>query len=94
MSLHVPYKKCKNKDEAFKKASGLVTPAYLAKFGIEAKLKIDDKKKVIVAAGTGFTLTMKFEDEQTSTDVDLALLLRPLKGKIEKTLDEQLKKVL
>lgn len=90
----INYKQAKSKDEAFQKVKAFITPEYLSKFQVKVDLAFDEVKKQTVATGQGFTLTMKFFDAHCEIDLDLSLLLRPLKttilGKIEHQIEKNL----
>ena len=92
MGTKIDYKQTKNKDEAFQKVKALITPEYLEKFHIEAELEFKESKKEAIAKGKGFTLTMKFCESHCDVDLDLSLLLRPLKTKILSKIEHQIAK--
>jgi hypothetical protein len=93
-ATRIDYKKTKSQDEAFQKVKALITPDYLSKFHVKVDLTFDEIKRYAVATGQGFKLTMKFFDAHCEVDLDLSLLLRPLKttilGKIEHQIEKNL----
>lgn len=92
MANRIDYKKTNSSDEAFKKVKAFITPEYLAKFQVEVEMKYDEAKKLAIATGKGFTLTMKLFDTYCDVDLDLSLLLRPLKSTILGKIEHQISK--
>jgi hypothetical protein len=92
MDKAIAYKKSKNAAEAYANVKGAVTKEYIDKFKVSAKIKYDEKKKLIVAEGTGFTLEIGFSDKEVELNLKLSLILRPIKGKVLETLEREIKK--
>lgn len=92
MATKITYKKTNSSDEAFQKVKAFITPEYLAKFQVKVELAFDEVKKQTIATGQGFTLTMKFFDSYCDIDLELSLLLRPLKSTILGKIEHQIEK--
>jgi hypothetical protein len=92
MDKSIVYKKSKNAAEAYTNVKGAVTPEYIEKFKVSAKIKYDEKKKLIIADGTGFTLEISFTEKEVGLNLKLSLILRPIKGKVLETLEREIKK--
>ena len=92
MASKIEYKKAKSSLDALEKVKAFITPEYLEKFQMDIKLDFNEAKKVATAKGTGFTLTMKFFESYCDVDLDLSLLLRPLKSKILGKIEHQIEK--
>ena len=91
MNVKIPYKNVSNKDEAFNAVKGAVTPELLAKWQVKADITYGDYK--INAKGKGFDLKVDFYDDYCEVGVDLAFLLKPLKGKILEGVQKQFNRV-
>lgn len=48
----------------------------------------------IIGKGKGFEITLSFYEQQVAIDINLKLMLKPLKGKIIDTLTDEIKRVL
>ena len=92
MDANIPYKKAKTSSDAYSSIKAAITPAYIEKFKVAAKINYDEKKKTITAEGTGFTLEIFFTDIEVQLNLKLSLLLRPIKGKVIETLEREIKK--
>ncbi len=92
MGVKIDYKQVTNSDEAYNKVKTLITPEYVEKFQVKAEVKYDDAKKVVTAKGSGFTLTLCFEQTYCDVDLDLSFLLKPLKAKILEKIEGQIKR--
>jgi hypothetical protein len=92
VSNKIEYKQVKSKDEAFLKMKGLMTPEYISKFQVKVELAFNEDKKEVTATGQGFKMTMKFFDTCCDIDLELSLLLRPLKSKILGKVEHQIEK--
>lgn len=90
----VPYKKHKNAKEAYETIKGRLTESYFKRFKIKGEFKYDSKKMTILAKGTGFTFTLQFKEKEAQGDLEVSLLLRPLKSTILSTVESNLKGVL
>lgn len=88
MSNKVEYNKVSSKDEAYEAVKKAVTPEMLAKFQVSAEL--DYKSDLITAKGKGFKLDMKFDDQSCWFELELSFLLKPLRSKIESSIEKQL----
>lgn len=58
------------------------------------KLSFDDHSFQATMSGTGFTAIVHCLNEKVSVDLDLAFLLKPLKGQIEQTIRQKIDEVL
>lgn len=92
MAVKINYKQVTTKDEAFQKVKAFITPEYLEKFQMKIDLSFDEVKKVAKATGNGFTLLINFFDTHCEVDLDLSLLLRPLKSKILEKIQSQIER--
>lgn len=92
MGLKIDYKNNQNRDEAYLKIKSLITPAYIEKFQVKADVVYDDAKKTVKATGSGFTLTLNFEDTYCDVNLELSLILRALKSKILSKIEDQMKR--
>ena len=94
MSLKLAYQKASNAHEAFKIIQTNITAETIAKYKVKAELDYDEEAKKIVATGKGFSLTMLFQDDHASLDLDVSFLLKPLKGQILGSLEKQMARIL
>lgn len=92
MGLKINYKNVKNQDEAFLKVKSLITPEYIQKFQVKAKVVCDEATKIITASGSGFTLKLSLNDTSCDVDLELSLILRALKSKILEKIEYQISK--
>ena len=92
MSTKINYTTAKSGSEAFLKTKAFMTPEYLEKLQLQVDLSFDESKKIGVATGKGFTLTMKFFDTYCDVDLDLSFLLKPLRSKIMSKIEHQIAK--
>jgi hypothetical protein len=92
MDLKVPYSRITDKKQGFDAAKRLI-PEVIQKFGVKADTSIDEASCTIDAKGSGFSAMIQFTDHEALVRVDLAFLLKPLKGKILETIEKQIKKV-
>lgn len=92
MATKIEYKKTESSGEALEKVKAFITPEYLAKFQVDVDLKFDEKTKKAIASGKGFTLSMNFFEKHCDVDLELSLLLRPLKSKIMEKIEHQIAK--
>jgi hypothetical protein len=90
--MKVPYKKCKNEHEAFKKAQNVVTKEYLGRWNVDAEVKISKHNGTISAKGKGFDLSINFFSQHCEAKLDLAFLLRPFQKKFEGIIVGELEK--
>lgn len=90
MGHKIEYQKVKNKEDAFLKVKEFITPDYLNKFQMKIDLVFDEKKKKVLASGNGFSLTIDFFDTCVEVNLELSLLLRPLKNKILEKIESQI----
>lgn len=91
MDLKVPYKNVTNKEEAFGAVKGAVTPELLAKWQVKADITYGDY--LVNAKGKGFELNVEFNEDHCAVSVNLAFLLKPLKGKILEGIKKQFTRV-
>lgn len=92
MGVKIDYKTQSGRDAAYAKVKSVITPEYTEKFQVKADVAYDDSKKIIKSTGKGFTLTLCFFDTYCEADLDLSLLLRPLKSKILGKIEDQIAK--
>jgi len=92
MDAKIGYKKVKSSQEAFASVKAAITPEYIEKFKVKAKINYDEKKKLITASGMGFNLDINFSDKEVALNLKLSLILRPIKGKVLETLEREIKK--
>lgn len=88
----VPYKKVTNKDEAYTRVCGHITPEYVAKFQVKVDIAYDEKNKRIDAKGNGFHLSLVFGENECVVDLDMSFLLKPLKPHIVSKIQDQLER--
>jgi hypothetical protein len=93
MGKKIDYKKAKSNQEAYDLVKNNITAEKIQKFKVNAELKYYPENNKIVASGTGFTLTMVFRDSRVEMDLDLSFILKPLRGKIEGALENEIQKV-
>jgi len=91
MSISINYGKAKTREEAYEFVKNRITPEYIQKWKVSAELSYDAPKK-ITAKGKGFTLNMSFTETACEVDIDLGLLLKPLKGMISDEIKKQIEK--
>jgi hypothetical protein len=84
--MQINYSKTKNVEEAYKAVKGKINHETLAKMNIKAEITCDDQRPSIVAKGKGFTVTISFHNDYCRCDVDLSLMLKPFKSRIEDSL--------
>jgi hypothetical protein len=89
--MNVSYQKAKTKQEAYDLVKARITPEYIQKWKVTAELVYEAPNKII-AKGKGFTLNMSFSDSACTLDVELGLLLKPLKGMISDEIKKQIEK--
>ncbi len=94
MDLVLPYKKQKTADKAYTKVQSTFTPESLQEFKITGTIKANDAKKILTAKGSNFTLTLSFLEDELQGELELGLLLRPLKSTILATIEKKLKAIL
>lgn len=92
MAVKIDYKSVNGRDAAYLKAKSVVTPEYTEKFQVKATVAYDDAQKIITSSGKGFTLTLCFFDTYCEADINLSLLLRPLKNNILSKIEHQIAK--
>ncbi len=92
MGVKIDYKQVTNRDEAFQKTKAFFTPEYLEKLQVKFDLTFDEEKKVVKAAGSGFTLLISFFEKHCDVDLDLSLIFRPLKAKILEKIQSQIER--
>lgn len=94
MSLKIPFRKVENAEQAYTLLKGTVTEEYLAQFNIKADFTFDDSSRSITAKGKGFKLNLTMTDTEAVIDLELGMLLKAFKGKINSTLETKFKEVL
>ena len=90
MYIQVPYKYSKDKVDAYNKAKDIITSDYFSQWDIEVDIDCVDEFPRITAQGKGFRLEINFEDTICEAYVELAFMLKPFKGKIEKVISKEL----
>jgi len=93
MDLKIDYMNVTNKEEAYQAVKGAVTPELLAKWKVKADINYDDANHEVHAKGTGFGLTVNFDEKHCEVKLDLSFLLKPLKAKILEGLEKQFTRV-
>ena len=93
MAIVVSYSNVDNKDAAYSAVKEYITPETLEKWKVKADVNYDDGGQKIYAKGKGFELNINFLDTEARAELNLSMLLRPLKGKIEEGLEKQLRRV-
>lgn len=92
MDLKIPYASVTDKKLAYDAAKKVI-PEAISKFGVKADVKLNDSDTSLSAKGTGFEVSVRFEDKHVEVKMDLSFLLKPMKGKILEVLEKQIKKV-
>lgn len=92
MDASVNYVQSKDKSDAFGRAKAKITPDYVAKFQVKADIDYNEAAGIMTAKGKGFTLTLNFGDSAVAVNLDVSLLLRPLKGKIVDKIKRELER--
>ncbi len=92
MDAIVKYNQAKDKDDAFARAKAKITPEYVEKFQVKADINYDEAASKMTAKGKGFTLTLDFSEASVGVNLDVSLLLRPLKGKIVDKIKRELER--
>jgi hypothetical protein len=93
MAIKVNYSNSADKAAAYQAVKTYITPETLEKWKVKADITYEDQGQMIKAKGAGFELNINFLDTHAEATLNLSLLLRPLKGKIEESLEKQLKRV-
>jgi len=93
---NVYYNKAANAQEGFSLASEFLKSSHAkSKFPVEIDFSfIDGASPQVIGKGKGFEVRLSFFDQQVSIDIELKLMLRPLKGRIIDTLSDEIKRVL
>lgn len=92
MDATINYNQAKDKGDAFARAKAKITPEYVEKFQVRADINYDEAAGKMTAKGKGFTLTLDFGDSAVGVNLDVSLLLRPLKGKIVDKIKRELER--
>jgi len=92
MDFSVEYSRANSQDDAFTKVQEKITPEYIAKFKVTAKIKCDRESGNIVANGKGFTLTMDFLEDMIVVKLKLSLLLKPFRKTILSSIEEKVRR--
>jgi len=92
MSEVINYSKTSSPQDAYSAVKAKLTPEKLEKYTVK-NVNYDDLQFVISAKGTGFDVAFKFLENHVQVDLNLSLMLRPLKGKIWPPLEGQIKSV-
>jgi hypothetical protein len=94
MNFKVPYKISEDAKEAFKVAKEKLDPNFLSQFKVNIKLSVDEDKLIIKGKAKGFSFSFQFLEQECFVEFSLSLILRPLKSKIAKGLQEGLEHLL
>ena len=86
----ISYNKFQNAEIAYQKISEIITEDYIANFKLNATVDYDDKAFQIKGSGKGFDLTLSFLEEGCEVNLNLSLLLRPLKSKMLSFISEMI----
>ncbi len=92
MELKIPYSQITDKSKGYEQAKKLI-PDVISKFGVKADVRTDDATSTLVAKGSGFEATINFGPSEATVKLDLGFMLKPFKGKILETIEQQIKKV-
>lgn len=94
--LNVNYNKAGNAKEGFQLASEfLKSHKAKAMFPVTIDFSfIDGLNPRVIGKGKGFEVTLTFYDTDVTVTLDLAFLLKPMKGKIIDSLASEIKRVL
>lgn len=92
MDLRIPYSNLSSDQEAYELAAKIITPEYISKWKVKAKVDMNDQKKCITATGKGFTLTLEFKENAAVVNCDLSFMLKAFKGSILDAISTKLKK--
>jgi len=90
MHIQVPYKHSKDKLDAYNRAKNIITSDYFSQWDVEVEIDCADEHPRIIAQGKGFRLQINFEETSCEAYVELAFMLKPFKGKIEKVINKEL----
>lgn len=93
MTIKVAYNNTDGKDTAYQAVKSYITAETLEKWKVKADVNYDDSRQEVHAKGKGFELNINFLDTEVQAKLNLSLVLRPLKGKIEEGLEKQLRRV-
>ena len=94
MSQSFSYKNVKSSKEAYKKVKAHINPELMKKFKVRAEMEYNDDDLIITANGKGFTLVVTFLDTEAEVDLNLSLMLKPLKGMVMGTLSKEIEAVI
>jgi hypothetical protein len=90
----VKYQKVSTKEQAYEVIKTNITAETIAKYKVKAELEYKPDQYKIFASGKGFNLTMSFNDTNAEIELNLSLLLKPLKGKIMDSLVRNFERLL
>jgi putative polyhydroxyalkanoate system protein len=85
-TIHVDHQHSLSQEEALQRVRALV-----AELKDRVKADIQWNGSTATFKGTGFSGSAKVLDQRIALDLDLSLLLRPMKGKIEERIDRSLR---
>lgn len=92
MSVKINYQKTESASDAFIKVKTLITPQYIEKFQVKAKINYDEQNNIVMAKGSGFTLSLVFFEKNCTIDLELSFLLRAFKAKILEKIENEIRK--
>lgn len=92
MDLSVKYQQSSGAQDAFEKAKSLITPEYIAKYGVSPDITFDESTPSITATGTGFTMKLIFVEGECQVELKLNFLLKAFRGKILEGVERKLSK--
>ena len=90
--IEIHYKQVQSKEEAYKKASKLISPEYLKKWNQKINLTCQEKDCIINAEGKGFSLTLTFKESKACVAIVLPLSLSLFKNIILTKVQEEFSK--
>ena len=94
--IYVSYHKVSSANEGYKLASQILQ-------GEEAKSKfpvkidfsfIDGPEPKVIGTGKGFEVTLRFSESKVFVELNLKLMLKPLRGRILDSLTDEIKRIL
>lgn len=94
--VYVTYFKANSAMEGYHIASTyLQSSEAQSKFPVEINFSfVDGANPKVIGSGKGFDITLTFLETKVTIDLNLKLMLRPLKGRIIDSITDEIKKVL
>lgn len=94
MDLKIPYVLVKNRSDAFNEVEAFLKGDGLSIIPVKPHFKFLKEQNLILAEGSGFKITAKFENEFVDIKIDLSFLYKAFGNKVKTILETQLKKKL